>query len=242
MISLLFISIVLNGLLPDYSMIDGPTLLQRSINYHDPEGKWPTAQLTLEFEETRPDAEPRFTTINIDNVNGNFCIIRQVDGKKVKRHIIQGDCTYGLDETVEISPEEMQTFKLNDERTFTMRDYYLYLWGLPMKLNDVGTIIHEEVESTLFEGKETLKLKVTYEAETGSDTWYFYINPDTYAMIGYQFFHDELKGDGEFIVLGESEEVFGMRLPNHRSWFTNKDSVLLGTDSFTSFDHLKLHH
>ena len=242
MISSLFIIMLLNVFLPVYSTIDGPTLLQRSIDYHDPDGNWPNTQLTLEFEETRPDAEPRYTTIGIDNLNGNFCITRIVDGKKVKRHILQGDCTYGLDEIVELSSEDRATFKLNDERTFMLRNYYLYLWGLPMKLYDAGTIVHEKVESTLFEGKEALKLKVTYEAQTGSDIWYFYMNPENYAMIGYQFFHDELKGDGEFIVLGETEDVLGMRLPNRRSWYTNKDSLLLGTDSFVSFEQLKIHH
>jgi hypothetical protein len=73
-------------------------------------------------------------------------------------------------------------------------------------------------------------LKVSYDPETGSDTWYFYFNPETYALAAYQFYHDPAKNDGEYILLEGEAEVGGMRLPKRRSWYTNKERRFLGTD------------
>ena len=121
-----------------------------------------------------------------------------------------------------------------------MRNYYLYLWGLPMKLKDPGTIIDPEVHNKSFNGKPAKVARVTYEREVGNDTWYFYFDPTTSELIGYQFYHDEAKGDGEYITLSDLVMVDGMKIPKSRSWYTNADSTLLGTDNlvFTHASHV----
>jgi hypothetical protein len=230
------------GIVLPLQRLDGPALLEKSIAFHDPHGEWSTLQVQFDFEETRPDAEPRYTSIAIDNLSGNFCMTRIKDGQRIERHIVDGKCKYLLNGSSEISGAEMSGLRLTEKRTLFMRNYYLYLWGLPMKLQDTGTVVHDVVTGTQFNGKESLKLKVTYEASTGSDSWYFFMDPKTYEMIGYQFYHDEDAGDGEYILLGRSESVFGMKIPNHRTWFTNKDSTLLGTDIFITASHLDPHH
>ena len=110
------------------------------------------------------------------------------------------------------------------------QNYYTYLYGLPMKLKDAGTIIDENVILKEFNGKNYLVLKVTYEKEVGKDTWYFYFDPTTYAMEVYQFYHEEEKNDGEFILLSGLETVNGIKLPKERAWYFNKESKYLGTD------------
>ena len=241
MISLNLYYLIAALLLPG-PRINGPELLEKSIAFHDPTAAWHKIQVQFSFEETRPVAEPRYTTIAIDNLNGNFCLTRIVDGTHVDRHVVDGKCSYQIEKNSEISAAEMADFRLTDERTLFMRNYYLYLWGLPMKLKDAGTIVHETVEEVQFNNRNALKMKVTYEAETGSDTWYFYLDPETFSLIGYQFYHDEEAGDGEYILLGKSAKVLGMNIPNQRAWYTNKDSTLLGTDTFTSTALLTAHH
>ncbi|MCV6629519.1 MAG: DUF6503 family protein, partial [Flavobacteriaceae bacterium] len=59
---------------------------------------------------------------------------------------------------------------------------------------------------------------------------YFYFDPDTYAMEVYQFFHDETKNDGEYILLTETKEISGIKMPKNRAWYYNKDNTYLGTD------------
>jgi len=65
-----------------------------------------------------------------------------------------------------------------------------------MKLRDEGMIVDPKVIRKNFMDKEYLTLKVTYDKAVGSDTWYFYFDPQTYAMEVYQFYHDESKNDG----------------------------------------------
>jgi len=81
------------------------------------------------------------------------------------------------------------------------RNYYTYLYGLPMKLKDLGRIISPRVLEKKINGSSYWVLKVNYKPDLGSDTWYFYFDKNSYALKRYQFFHDESKNDGEHIVL-----------------------------------------
>ena len=99
-----------------------------------------------------------------------------------------------------------------------------------MKLNDEGTIIDPNVTQKTFKGKDYLVLKATYPKEVGKDTWYFYFNPKTYAMEVYQFFKDETKNDGEYILLTDLETINGIKIPKNRAWYYNKNDTYLATD------------
>ncbi len=220
----------------------GKVIIERSIEFHDPNNNWVSLQAHLEFTESRPDGEDRHTSIEIDNIRGNFCLNREVKKMHVQRHIKLDSCFYNIDEYDQLTDKEFEQFKLNDERSFFMRNYYLYLWGLPMKLTDKGTRVEEKVKITKFDSKEAYEVKVTYDAKTGSDIWFFYFDPSNYAMIGYRFYHDLEKNDGEYILLEDSELVFGLNIPKSRSWYTHQDSTLLGTDILVSFDEIEHQH
>ena len=59
------------------------------------------------------------------------------------------------------------------------------------------------------QGQAVYALRVTYDESVGKDTWYFYLDRKTCALVGHRFYHDEAVGDGEYAVL--SEEVSGSR-------------------------------
>ncbi len=104
-----------------------------------------------------------------------------------------------------------------------------------MKLKDPGTHISETVERKSFKGKEYLVLKVTYDESVGSDNWYIYLDPETYAMEVYQFFKKDENGNqkddsGEYILLTEEMVVNFIKMPKVRAWYYNKDDAYLGTD------------
>lgn len=112
-----------------------------------------------------------------------------------------------------------------------MRNYYTYLWGLPIKLTDSGTILGKQVEMSEFNSKKAYKLRVSYDPNVGSDVWYFYFDPKSYKLLGYRFYHDEAKNDGEYIYLEDEIKVAGMRLPKVRKWYTHQEDKFLGTDT-----------
>ena len=74
-------------------------------------------------------------------------------------------------------------------------------------------------------------LQVTYDETVGKETWYFYFNPTSYALEVYQFFKDESKNDGEYILLSEEKLVNGIKMPKIRQWYYNKTNQYLATDT-----------
>lgn len=212
----------------------GSELLERSIRYHDPAGVWGSEPLGFRFDETRPGGGVRKTVVAVDLQAETFSWSSERDGHDVSGRLAKDDCELALDGKREFSAEDAETYRLSCDRVAWMRDYYTYLWGLPMKLTDPGTRLDETVAAVEFEGREVLALRVTYDEEVGADTWYFYFDPSTAALVGYRFFHDETKNDGEYITT-EGEFVSGtLRLPDNRAWFYNADDEYLGTDTLVS--------
>jgi len=122
------------------------------------------------------------------------------------------------------------TYQLTHERAIWWRDYYSFLYGLPMNLKDQGTQWAETAKLTNFDGNQVWSVRVTYEPEVGNDIWYFYFHTQTYALVGYRFYHDESANDGEYIVLEDMTIESNLRIPKNRTWFTNQDKALLGVD------------
>jgi len=141
-----------------------------------------------------------------------------------------------LNGSAEISDAKREEHRLDCDRVVLYRDYYTYLWGMPMKLRDPGTRLDPGVSDAVFQGRQVKSLRVTYDPEVGGDTWYFYFDPDSAALVGYRFFHDESANDGEYIVLEGEVSGGGLRLPKARTWFTNAEDRLLGTDTLTGLD------
>ncbi len=212
------------------AQISGSELLQKAIDFHDPDGNWNNFQGAFEVTMQSPKTSERISRIMIDLPQQVFNLDVRKDGDSYAYNIEREHCEILLNGSSTISKEDLEKFWLSCERGTMYRDYYTYLYGLPMKLKDNGTIIHDKVVTKTFKGKEYLILKVTYDQEVGEDTWYFYFDPKTYAMEVYQFFHDESKNDGEYIVLKDIEEINGIKMPKIREWYYNKNDEHLGTD------------
>lgn len=142
--------------------LTGLQLLDKSIKYHDPKGNWESLSTQWTFTESRPDGSDSQTLIVIDNANSVFKIKSKRDGLDIAQKVEKDNCTYGVN-GMQPDTAQVRKYRLNCERTQRIRNYYTYLWGLPMKLKDPGTIIHDEVKETTFEGKKCYALKVTYK-------------------------------------------------------------------------------
>ncbi|HEY7862744.1 MAG TPA: hypothetical protein VIE39_03740, partial [Thermoanaerobaculia bacterium] len=77
---------------------------------------------------------------------------------------------------------------------------------------------------------------VTYDGTVGTDRWFFYLDPETCALLGHRFFHDEAARDGEYTVLSGEIEGQGLRLPRVRKWYTNKDAEWIITHTVESIE------
>ncbi len=211
--------------------IDGHSLLAKSIQYHDPTNQWQNFKATLYLEQTRPSSDKVATSDVILNLPDRyFKVIDRRGGSNIQREVDGENCHNTLSGKSSFTDEEKKKHRLTCERAKMYRDYFSYLYGLPMKLKDKGTQIDKEVYTTEFQGKNCLAMRVTYEPSVGEDIWYFYFHPTTYALIGYRFYHEEAKNDGEYITLEGEEMVQGIKIPKDRHWYYNKDDKFLGAD------------
>ncbi|MFZ9030347.1 MAG: DUF6503 family protein [Robiginitalea sp.] len=206
-------------------------ILSRSIQYHDPNGVWGTFQGSYVVLMDTPGEVTRRSEITMDQPADRFHLHVQKGETKKTYEWNAGACALSFDGKEEFSRQVAEEHRLTCERAEMYRDYYSYLYGLPMKLRDPGTRLSPLAEKKHFHGKEYWVLEVQYDPEVGQDLWYFYFNPETYALEAYQFYHDKAKNDGEYILLEGEHRLGGMRLPRIRTWYTNKEEKLLGTDT-----------
>lgn len=209
-------------------------LLEKAINYHDPQGQWKSFQGLFLVTMESPERPVRKSEITLDLPRSYFRLNVNRAGTMLTYLLEADNCSLLMNGSKDYTIEEAEANQLNCERANLMKDYYTYLYGLPMKLKDPGTQLDPIVQKRKFKGKEYLVLRVTYDQEVGEDTWYFYFNPESYALEVYQFFHDESKNDGEYILLQGEETIQGIRMPKVRAWYYNKDDVYLGTDTLSA--------
>ena len=210
--------------------LTGEELINKSIAYHDPNNSWSRFAGDLNITMETPNRAPRVSTITLDLQKQYFKNEYGRDGNTITQEINKKNCSVLLNKSQEFTAEEEKTYRLSCEQAKRTRDYYTYLYGLPMKLKDPGTLINPKVEKRSFKGKDYWVAQVNYEKGVGEDTWYFYFDPSTFALEVYQFYHDESKNDGEYILLTEESEVNGIKMPKNRAWYYNKDDTYLGTD------------
>lgn len=211
----------------------GLDLLNKTIQYHDPNNNWSQFKGKLFIEMQMPNGNQRLSEISIDLPQEYFKLSSLKNENKIEHIVNKENCSFSINGKTEFSEEEAKTYNLTETRAKFMRNYYTFLYGLPMKLKDPGTIIDPVVEQKEFMGKEYLVLKVKYEEGIGKDSWLFYFDPKTYAMEIYQFYHNVTENDGEYILLSEQEVFLGIKIPKVRTWYVNKDATLLATDKLT---------
>ncbi|MEO0726990.1 MAG: DUF6503 family protein [Bacteroidota bacterium] len=211
--------------------MDGASLLAKSINYHDPNGVWETEGIDIKLYESRPGGGYRLTDLAFNSNQETFLLDQRRGRDHIVRELRPDGCAFKLNgQEADFSEEEIRRFRLSCEGNELYKNYYSYLWGLPMKLTDPGTIVDPKVHNVDFFGDELLEVKVTYSEEVGADIWYFYFDPITYALSGYRFYHDEADNDGEYILVEGEAQVGQLRLPAQRHWYTHGDRRYLGSD------------
>ncbi|MCK0132896.1 DUF6503 family protein [Arenibacter sp. S6351L] len=217
--------------------ISGSELLDKAIEYHDPKDNWHSFKNDFSVIMETPKGDKRKSRINIDLPASSFKLTTNKAGKTIEQIMVKDTCILKIDGAAIISEKDRASHNISCERAKKMRDYYTYLYGLPMKLKDPGALVDPLVETKTFKDKKYLTLKVTYSEDVGRDTWYFYFDPTSYAMKAYQFFHDESKNDGEYIVLSGEEIISNVKMPKKRAWFYNKNDQYLGTDILSKTPH-----
>lgn len=215
----------------DSLQITATEVLDKSVAYHDPDNNWSTFDGTFKVLMEMPEKPERLSTIQINLPKEKFSLTATTVGKSTSYYVNKDSVNVVKD------GEIVEDISANDrDRAMMMKDYYTYLYGLPMKLKDNGTIVHDQVEKVWFWNINAYKIKVTYTADVGSDVWYFYFDVDDYALKAYQFFKTDDQGEiiedsGEYILISNPKTIDGIKIPAERRWYYNKNTWFLASDT-----------
>jgi hypothetical protein len=223
-----------------YSVIFAQTqtateVLNKAIAYHDPSGQWAHFNADFTVVMTTSDRPKRVSNITINKPDSFFSVRATRDSVTTYYEINKGKCGMQYNGHP-VDSASAVTHGMDCNKALLYQNYYTYLYGLPMKLKDPGTHLSNTPETRQFKGKEYIVLKATYDKSVGSDVWYFYFDPQTYAMEVYQFYKTDNAGNlkansGEYILLSDEQVVYGIKMPKVRTWYYNKDGTYLGTDT-----------
>ncbi|NND06695.1 MAG: hypothetical protein HKN87_09975 [Saprospiraceae bacterium] len=206
------------------------SVLHRSLSYHDPFNRWDTSGFELVIKEARPGKKDRRRIVFFNIYRQQFHLDYSLDNHRLEYKIDSGRVSVLYDGSDQYTGEMQQKFKLSSDQAYSLRDYYLFLFGLPMKVRDPGAIWDPIVRETTFNGRPTWAIKVTYDPTVGDDIWHFYFDKQTFQIEGCRFFHDEKQMDGEYITFTDVKIINGIKFPKIRNWYLNKDDTFLGTD------------
>ncbi len=132
--------------------LNGPQLLEKAINFHDPQGNWNSFNGTLHITMETPNNSNRDTEVLINLPEEYFHAIAKRDSVTTKYVINKGECIISISDSLRIAKAKTKPNRSHCETSNLYKDYYTYLYGLPMKLKDQGTIIHDKVNRQSFKG------------------------------------------------------------------------------------------
>ena len=153
--------------------ITGNELLDKAIAYHDPNSNWEQFNGKFLVTMESPNNPKRVSNIHINLPTEYFYVKAKRDTIITEYTLNKAECTIAFNGNTKISEETLKANNLSCDRAKMYKNYYTYLYGLPMKLKDPGTKISETVERKMFKGKEYLVLEAKYDEAVGSDVWYF---------------------------------------------------------------------
>ncbi|MEO6537901.1 MAG: DUF6503 family protein [Ferruginibacter sp.] len=215
----------------------GKELLKKTIAYHDPKNNWAKLKARLYLTSTNSEGKEKNIELAFDNNTGYFCYSTIMDGKQIVKGFTKGKEFFLVDGRKDFSEEDKNKYKLTAEAVKGIRNFYGYLYGLPMKLTDAGASVSEIVAKEEVSGKTYPTIRVTYDPAIGKDNWFFYCDPQTSALKAYRFNHGT-PDSGEYIMLEGELNVNGVKLPKIRKWYLNKDNKYLGTDNLIKAEKL----
>ncbi|WP_020530244.1 DUF6503 family protein [Flexithrix dorotheae] len=106
------------------------------------------------------------------------------------------------------------------EQAAWTRNFYHFIMGLPMTLqNDEGKI-KDALVKTSFHQMPSYRVKIDYVKEK----WHFYFSESNYQLIGFAF-DKNFEEKAEEIQTEGLIEVDGMKLCKMRSWWITTDSL-----------------
>lgn len=194
---------------PDLTSIEVAKKCQK---YHNPYNNWnnTTYTIIMESQSVFSDNKKELITCVIDNTNSIF------NYKNEHRNV---HLKYSKNECIPLTKTSSC-----EEYSWTQH-FYPYVWGMPCKFFDQGTIIDKSLGGDIFHGIEVFVIHIQYEKET----WDYFINKSDFNLVGFKFVFNDDPTKGEIVFNEGQANINGLIVPTKRTWF-DLNNTLLGTD------------
>ncbi len=103
--------------------LTGNQLLQKAIEYHDPNGSWSSFKGRLSITMNTPDGKERVSDITIDLLKQYFHLTSTRDRIIIEQTLNQGECKFLLNGSPKISKEDKKNRRLTCERANMIKNY-----------------------------------------------------------------------------------------------------------------------
>ena len=210
-------------------------LIERSIDYHDPERTWYSEATPVAWTSSRPDGEISFHFDLEFGPGGDFLMVGDRKGKLFEYRVHDNHVSASVDGSDEISDKIREEMVLVRDEGLFWRDYFGFLGGMPMNLLDGGVTITPAVRETELEGNRVQAVDVSFSAEFGTDFWTYFFELETARLVACRFHRQDPTADGEIILFEGESSIGSLKLPRKRRWYMNADQRFLGTDELRSF-------
>lgn len=235
MYRLLLLLFLLTACNPDKAPVEkvalpeAPDILRRSLQFHDPQERWPVSQFRMIIDEPRTNFPERQSTILLNLPESVFEVTRDYDGTLVRRGIKADSCYSFIDDQAIASADSatVQQYRLQCDRTQGYRSFYQLLTGLPMTLFTPEVSLGETVEIADFGPYACYAVSARLNNPMISEQWIFYFDQHDYQLRGYRATGE---GAAEYLELDGLLPFNGMQLPRMRHWYNRGDSTYLGSD------------
>jgi hypothetical protein len=215
--------------------LTGPEVLDRTIAYHDPQGKWDQFAGVVRLTTGMSNGRPSYEYLELDNSKDLYQSTR-VRGETVVVRGIRGEECYREVNGNKNPPEEhIKQYGLSEDQIHRQRPYHSAHIGWPMCAKAAGVKADEAVEQTELRGNPVLAVDLSGDPATVSIPYWsrkvtLYVDPETYAMRGLR---NETGQNGLVVMEGEIE-VGGVKMPQVKTVYKQSDGTLRFTDLFTN--------
>ncbi|MFA0964572.1 DUF6503 family protein [Roseivirga sp. BDSF3-8] len=189
------------------------SLLQKTLAFHDPGNRWPAYTATITQQSRRLNqadtSEVRTRQVSLDSSLGSFSMESDAGGYTLRRVVMEDSLCLSEWDRPGISAEDSTAMSLTCEGAENYRNYFRYLIGLPMVLQDSATVLSEETGTEELFGETYQTLRVNYLPEGEHPEWTFFIDTVDYHLAAARFVKPDRTG--EYIVFGDMEEHRGIK-------------------------------
>lgn len=196
----------------------------------DPEGLFEQTTFNLRIQEPRIQTPERFSEVLFNYETGAFVLNRKREDKTVSYSINEkGNPEIALDGCKRVSDADKLKYGLDPDRNRNYRNYYQYLYGLPMILQDKGKFSFVSSSETVFKDQKAMEYTFQLTTPIFSSIWKTtFLQNGTLTKL--DFYNMVNPNEGEYIIFDGTYQNESITIPRFRHWYSKKENEYLGSD------------